>query len=45
VKKVMTVTRLDQIFAISDDEDIALAGFIKGLPLASTESAISRHRN
>ena len=45
VRKVMEVTRLDQIFLISDDEDIALAGFIKGLPLMSTESAISRHRN
>ena len=45
VRKVMKVTRLDQIFVICEDEDLALAGFIKGLPLVRTESAVSRHRN
>ncbi|MCX6647364.1 MAG: STAS domain-containing protein [bacterium] len=45
VKRVLNVTRLDEIFSIFDDEDTALAGFIKGLPLMKRESAISRHRN
>jgi anti-sigma B factor antagonist len=45
VKRVLNVTRLDEIFSIFDDEDTALAGFIKGLPLMKRESAISRHLN
>jgi anti-sigma B factor antagonist len=45
VKRVFQVTRLNEIFDIFDDEDTALAGFIKGLPLIRRESAISRHRN
>ena len=45
VRRVMKVTRLEEIFTIYDDEDTALAGFIKGLPLIRRESAISRHRN
>ena len=45
VKRIMNVTRLDEIFNIFDDEDTALVGFIKGLPLVRRESSISRYRN
>jgi len=45
VKRVMNVTRLDEIFSIFDDEDTALAGFIKGLPLIKRESTLSRRLN
>jgi stage II sporulation protein AA (anti-sigma F factor antagonist) len=45
VKKVFNVTRMAEIFSMVDDEDIALAGFIKGLPLISSDSSVSRHRN
>jgi len=45
VANVMRVTRLDQVFTVHEDEDIALAGFLKGLPVLSSESSISRHRN
>jgi anti-anti-sigma factor len=45
LKKVFRVAQLSEVFSFYDDEDVALAGFIKGLPLMSADSSISRHRN
>jgi len=45
VKKLMDVTSVYEAFDIYEDEETALTGFIKGLPLISTNSSVSRHRN
>lgn len=45
LKRMLNVTRLDEVFTIFDDEEMALSGFIKGLPKITRESAISRYRN
>ena len=45
VANVMRVTRLDQVFTVHEDEDIALAAYIEGLPVLNSDSSISRYRN
>ena len=45
IRNVFEMAQLGEVFAFYEDEDVALAGFIKGLPLVRTESSISRHRN
>jgi anti-anti-sigma factor len=43
--KVFHATNMFEVFSIVDDEDMALAGTVKGLPHLSAASSISRYRN
>jgi len=45
IRRVFKVAQLSEVFASYDEEDMALAGFIKGLPLVRAESSVSRYRN
>ncbi len=45
IYNVLSATQLEEVFNIFDDEDLALTGLIKGLPLLSTDSSVSRYRN
>ena len=45
LKRVFSVALLTEVFTFYDDEDLALAGFIKGLPHISADSSVSRYRN
>jgi len=45
VKGILKSTGIEEVFAVFDDEEPALAGFIKGLPSMSSHSSVSRYRN
>lgn len=45
VLKMFKSTRLDEIFTISDDEELALSSLIQGLPVLDSNSTVSRYRN
>lgn len=45
ISRVFKASQLSEVFANYDDEELALAGFIKGLPLVRAESSVSRYRN
>ena len=45
VYKIFKSTRLDEIFTISEDEDLALSSLIQGLPVLDSHSTTSRYRN
>ena len=45
VRQLLKTTRLDEVFTISDDEEVALSALIPGLPVINAGSTMSRYRN
>jgi len=45
VLKMFKSIRLDEIFTIFEDEDLALSTLIQGLPVLDSNSTVSRYRN